>query len=131
MNAGLDEPRGAIRSGGDRVRLRLRSRRRWPLDDATGRGIEPAEKAAREVGVVDRAVGRGREPAWARIAVGKDELANGQARRIEPAELVRPEFAEVERPVVCARDPVRLGVGRRNVDERDLAGRRIELPDEV
>src|SRR5262249_15749489 len=109
----------------------LRSARRLPLADFTGRGIEPAEEAAGEIRVPDGVVGRDREAAWPRGRIGQRVLRDLHGCRIDAADFVGPELVEERNPFRVDQYAVRPRARGGWLNELDLAAFRIEAPDEV
>src|SRR5205807_3429706 len=87
---------GAVRGHGDAVGTRARPAWRGPLSEKLARPrIEMAEVPPGEVGVVDGAIRREREPARPR-AFRQGKLGDAQRRGIDAGELVAAKFAEEE-----------------------------------
>src|SRR6266705_170318 len=89
-----------------------------------------AEVPTRVVGVVDRAVGGDGEAARAR-AVWQRVLADLERLRVDARKLVGSELAEVRNPASTDGNAVRDGMIGRRLSQLDVAGGRIEPPDEI
>ena len=127
---GLAVPDASIRNDGDAVRARGRPARRSPFLDLARRQIQPAQKTSRVIAVIDAAVGRERQPAWAG-AVRQRVLADGHRLGVDRRELVRAELAEDRRPLRGDDHAVRLRVARRDLAQLHLAAPWVEPSDGV
>ena len=111
--------------------MRSRPVRRRPLFDLARLWIEPANKAAREIAVVNEMIRIVRKSSRAGARIGQSQLFQIERLRIDAANIIRTKLAEVSGVVWPDDDSVWQRVRRRHFFQNDLSRFRIEAADEV